>query len=67
MSYQAEAVRFFNYPYEAIEEVLANAVYHRNYETNEPIEIRIHPDRIHVSYHYGPDAEQVLQAHVYAL
>ncbi len=26
---QAEARRFFNYPYEAIEEALVNAVYHR--------------------------------------
>lgn len=26
---QAEAVRFFNYPYQAIEEALVNAVYHR--------------------------------------
>lgn len=26
---QAEAVRFFNYPYQVIEEALVNAVYHR--------------------------------------
>ena len=26
---KAEALRFYNYPYEAIEEVLANAVYHK--------------------------------------
>jgi ATP-dependent DNA helicase RecG len=53
--YQAEAIRYFNFPYEALEEVLANAVYHRNYEINEPIEVRIHPDRIHIISFPGPD------------
>jgi len=28
---QAESIRFFNYPYEAIEEALVNAVYHKSY------------------------------------
>ena len=27
--YQAEAIRYFNYPYDAIEEALVNAMYHR--------------------------------------
>lgn len=55
VSGQAEAIRSFNYPYEALEEVLANAVYHRDYEITEPIEIRIHPDKIHVISFPGPD------------
>lgn len=38
---QAEAVRFFNYPYQAIEEALVNAVYHRGYDVREPVEVRI--------------------------
>lgn len=29
---QGEAVRFFNYPYQAIEEALVNAVYYRGYD-----------------------------------
>lgn len=29
VSYQAEAIRYFNYPYPAIEEALVNAMYHR--------------------------------------
>ena len=62
VSYQAEAIRYFNFPYEALEEVLANAVYHRNYEINEPIEIRIHPDRIHVISFPGPDASIKMEA-----
>ena len=32
MANKAEAERIFNYPYEAIEEALVNAVYHRSYE-----------------------------------
>ena len=35
---KAEAIRVFNYPYEAIEEAVVNAVYHRSYEIREPIE-----------------------------
>ena len=35
---------------------------HRNYETNEPIEIRIHPDRIHVISFPGPDASIKMEA-----
>lgn len=50
----AEADRFFNYPYQAIEEVLANAVYHRSYEKREPIEVQIWEDRIEVLSFPGP-------------
>ncbi len=38
---RAEAERFWNFPYAAIEEAVVNAVYHRSYEIREPIEIRI--------------------------
>ncbi len=55
VSYQAASIRYFNFPYEALEEVLANAVLHRNYEIREPIEIRVHPDRIQVLSFPGPD------------
>ena len=53
--YQAEAIRFFNYPYVAIEEILVNAIYHRSYEIQEPVEIRIHKDKIEVLSFPGPD------------
>lgn len=56
VSYQAESLRNFNYPYEALEEILANAIYHRNYEIPEPIEVRIHPDKIQVLSFPGPDS-----------
>jgi len=51
---QAEAVRFYNYPFEAIEEALANAVYHKNYEIREPIEVNIRLDKIEILSHAGP-------------
>ena len=50
---RAEAERFFNYPYAAIEESLCNAVYHKGYDVREPIEVRILPDRIEVVSHPG--------------
>jgi len=51
----AEAIRFFNYPFAAIEESLANAVYHKGYDEREPIEVRILPDRIEIVSHPGAD------------
>lgn len=50
---EADTVR--NYPLEAIEEALANAVYHRNYEIREPIEVRVEPDAIYISSFNGVD------------
>ena len=52
---RAEADRFFNYPYEAVEEALANAVYHKGYDEREPIEVRILADRMEIISHPGPD------------
>lgn len=51
---QAEAVRFYNYPYSAIEEALANAVYHKNYELREPIEVNVRLDQLEILSHAGP-------------
>ncbi len=52
---QAKAQRFFSYPYEAIEEALVNAIYHRSYEIREPIEVRINRSSIKIVSHPGPD------------
>lgn len=52
---RAEADRFFNYPYAAVEEALVNAVYHRDYQLREPIEVRVLPDRIVITSYPGPD------------
>jgi len=51
---QAEAERFYNYPYEAIEESLANAVYHRSYELRSTIEVNIRDDCIEILSFPGP-------------
>lgn len=58
---RAEADRFFNYPYAAIEEALANAVYHKAYDEREPIEVRVTHDKIEIISHPGPDRSVTLQ------
>ena len=58
---RAEADRFFNYPYAAIEEALANAVYHKAYDEREPIEVRINKDKIEIISHPGPDRSVTLE------
>ena len=52
---QAEAIRIFNYPFAAIEEILANAVYHRSYQINEPITVRITSEGIEITSFPGFD------------
>ncbi|MCK5099064.1 MAG: winged helix-turn-helix transcriptional regulator, partial [Desulfobacteraceae bacterium] len=52
---RAESDTVFNYPYEALEESLANAVYHRNYELRDPIEVRVLPDTIEIISYNGVD------------
>lgn len=51
---RAEADRFYNFPYEAVEEALANAVYHKSYELGAPIEVKIWHDKIEVLSLPGP-------------
>ena len=52
---RAEADRFFNYPYAALEEILVNSVYHKSYRIQEPVEIRIYVDCIKVINYPGPE------------
>lgn len=52
---RAEATRVENFPYDAIEETAVNAVYHRGYDTREPIEVRIERDALYVLSYPGPD------------
>jgi ATP-dependent DNA helicase RecG len=52
---QAEAERYWNLPYAALEETLVNAVYHRSYEEREPIEVRVMADEIIIQSFPGPD------------
>ena len=52
---RAEAQRIYNYPFVAIEEILSNAVYHRSYQVNEPITVRISPETIEITSFPGFD------------
>ena len=54
ISGQAEAIHYFNYPYDALEEILVNAVFHKSYRDPEPVEIRVYVDRIMVINYPGP-------------
>lgn len=51
---QAESIRFFNYPFQAIEEAVVNAVYHKSYERENPVEIQIHKNKIEILSFPGP-------------
>lgn len=70
---RAEATRISNYPYAAIEEILANAVYHRSYQEKEPIMVRITSESIEITSFPGFDrsisdkdiAELRIRARVY--
>jgi ATP-dependent DNA helicase RecG len=50
----AESQRISKYPYAAIEESLCNAVYHRGYDNDSPIEVRIYPNWIDIISYPGP-------------
>lgn len=52
---RAESTRVENFPYDAIEEAVVNAVYHRGYDTREPIEVRIERNELFVISYPGPD------------
>lgn len=50
-----ESIRFFNYPIQALEEVIVNSLYHRDYQQYEPVEISVEPEGIYVLSFPGPD------------
>lgn len=49
------SLHYFNYPYQALEEAVVNACYHRDYREREPVEITIEPNKISILSHGGPD------------
>ncbi len=52
----AQAERSVAFPYEAMEEALVNAIYHRSYDpgTVEPTKIYLYPDRLEIISYPGP-------------
>jgi ATP-dependent DNA helicase RecG len=55
ISGQAEVERTVAYPYEAMEEAIVNAIYHRSYEAPpEPVKIYLYPDRMEIMSYPGP-------------
>jgi ATP-dependent DNA helicase RecG len=50
-----ESIRYFNYPYQALEEAVVNAMYHRDYQEYQEVEITIEPNRISILSFSGPD------------
>jgi len=52
---QAEAIHNVAFPYEAMEEALVNALYHRSYEhSSEPTKVYLYPDRLEIISYPGP-------------
>ncbi len=47
--------KIFNYPYQAFEEAVVNALYHRDYQEREPVEITIEPTHVDILSYAGPD------------
>ena len=47
--------KFYNYPYQALEEAVVNSLYHRDWTIREPVEITIEPERISILNFSGPN------------
>jgi len=54
ISGEEKAERYFNVPFDALEEALSNAVYHKSYELGKPIEVQLWPDKIEILSFPGP-------------
>jgi ATP-dependent DNA helicase RecG len=51
---KAAVERSVAFPYEALEEAIANAAYHRSYENPEPNKVYLYPDRLEIISYPGP-------------
>lgn len=57
-----KSVKVFNYPYQAFEEAVVNALYHRDYMEREPVEITIEPTHVDILSYAGPDRSISVEA-----
>ena len=51
---QAESKTISNYPYNALEEIISNALYHKGYADESPVEIQVFPDKVTILSYPGP-------------
>lgn len=52
---RAETSGWVSFPYQALEETIVNAIYHRSYDgTPEPTKVYLYPDRIEITSYPGP-------------
>ena len=51
----AHSIVVSNYPYQALEESLVNAYYHRRYDEYQPVEVNIMPDMIEIISYGGAE------------
>jgi ATP-dependent DNA helicase RecG len=52
---RAETSGWVSFPYQALEEAIANAIYHRSYDgIPEPTKVYLYPDRIEITSYPGP-------------
>lgn len=51
----SRSLKFFSYPYQALEESVTNSLYHRDYREWEPVVITIEPQGITIQNVGGPD------------
>ncbi|MGM9832405.1 MAG: Fic family protein [Candidatus Limisoma sp.] len=57
-----KSITITNYPYQAFEEAVVNALYHRNYQEREPVEITIEPTHVDILSYSGPDCSISLES-----
>lgn len=51
---KAEAEKSISFPYEAMEEAIVNAIFHRDYQNPEPTKIYLYPDKMEIWSYPGP-------------
>lgn len=51
----AHSIIIYNYPYQAIEEALVNAYYHRRYDEYQPVEVNVMPNQIEIISYGGAE------------